>query len=366
MPQNPTNKTNVAGDLDSRVLDSLIAPVAVLDQGGTIRATNAAWRRFAIAGGASPNTTGVGANYFEVCERVSGEDALLAEQACDGIRDVLSGRREVFKLEYPCHSPTERRWFLLHVSPLIDGADHVVTTHLPITERKLLEQQLVATERLAAIGQAMQGLSNEGRNSLQRAQGCIDLLRCKVENDAEATKLLNRIERSQRRLIGLYEEVRAYAAPVRLQRGTCALDALVEEVWSTVAPANRRVTLQHLPAPVNVACDIDADAMRQVFTSLLVNALSAESETAKIEIKYEGGQLDRRPAISVLINDDGVGIPDHDRERVFEPFFTTKTRGTGLGLASCRRIVEAHRGQIEIVDPVLGGTSIRMTLPASE
>ncbi len=365
MQDTPVYGTQTVGDLATKVLDSLTAAVAVLDSSGTIRATNEAWRRFAVSNGGSPNTTGVGVNYLDVCQQASGEDLFFAEKACKGIRDVLAGTCEVFKLEYPCHSLTEQRWFLLHVSPLKDGGEHVVTTHLPITERKLIEQQLVAAERLAAIGQAMQGLSHEGRNSLQRAQGCIDLLRCHIEQDAEAVELLERIERAQRRLIGLYEEVRTYAAPINLQRVSYPLNELIEEVWATIAPRDGRIQFCHVPAPMNLACDVDVDAIRRILRSVFVNAISADVGASVVEVSYSNDEIKGRPAVTMIVSDDGSGIAEARREKVFEPFFTTKTRGTGLGLASCRRLTEAHGGQISITAATLGGASVRLTLPES-
>ena len=206
-PLSPVENAEPPNDLASKVLDSLVAAVAVIDRRGKIVSTNQAWREFADENGGTREATDVGVNYLEVCRRVTGDDEYLAEQARQGIIDVLEGHQSTFQLEYPCHSPQMQRWFLLSVVSLKKDPHYVVTAHLSITKRKLIEAQLVATERLAAIGEAMQGLSHLGRNSLQRAQGSIDLLRCHIEHDRDAVALLDRIEVAQQRLISLYEEV---------------------------------------------------------------------------------------------------------------------------------------------------------------
>jgi PAS domain S-box-containing protein len=126
------------------VMNSLTASIVVLDEKGAITATNEAWRRFAVANGGSDN---LGENYLEVCARsVSAFGNKDAEAAANGIRAVLSGKLDVFTLEYPCHGTNERRWFLMRVSPL--GGEHrgVVVAHEKITEIKLAEISLRESE----------------------------------------------------------------------------------------------------------------------------------------------------------------------------------------------------------------------------
>lgn len=90
-------------------LDSLSAHIAIVDGSGKIIAVNRAWREFARANGADGNVS-EGANYLDVCDAATGEGAGYAAALADGIRATLAGRREEFALEYPCHSPAERRW----------------------------------------------------------------------------------------------------------------------------------------------------------------------------------------------------------------------------------------------------------------
>src|SRR6056297_703406 len=121
-------------ELPAHVLDSLTAEIAVLDKHGEICAVNEAWLRFAQQNGGSVEATGLGTNYLDICRSTKGNDSLFAERACVGIKKVLDGSRRVFQLEYPCHSPLRRRWFLLYVSRLKGDSQHAVTAHLCITD----------------------------------------------------------------------------------------------------------------------------------------------------------------------------------------------------------------------------------------
>ena len=352
-------------DLSRKVLDSLTAEIAVLDQKGTIVDVNEAWKKFAIENGGADTSTGIGMNYLDICRSAGGADSELAQQAYQGIESVIDGLQEVFTLEYPCHSPTSKRWFLLYASRLNCKERLVQTTHLSITDRKLAELQLVEAERLAAIGQAMQGLSHEGRNALQRAQAHIGLLRLHIDDDSEALDLLQRIECAQGHLLSLYEEVKAYADPIQLALTPHRLDKIVASTWSQLQVPDAEVSFVHHAEDTNTTCDIDPDAISQLLRLLFANALAACKAPKRIEVDYSRQDENGRASVTVIVSDNGPGVPTNAWEQVFEPFYTTKTRGTGLGLAVSQRIVKAHRGKIRLGNPRLGGTSVYISLPAS-
>jgi hypothetical protein len=102
-------------------LDELPEHSAIVDSSGTIVAVNKAWKRFAKDNGADLSKVLEGANYLHVCERAKGEHSPYAQSFGEGLRSVLSSREERFAMEYPCHSPTERRWFVGRVERFADG-----------------------------------------------------------------------------------------------------------------------------------------------------------------------------------------------------------------------------------------------------
>jgi PAS domain S-box-containing protein len=129
--------------------DALSAHIAILDEWGTIIVVNAAWRRFAMANRLMMPAEGVGGNYLRLCEAAGGEGAEEAHAVAAGIRRVMAKEQEAFTLEYPCHSPTEQRWFIVRVTRFEgEGPVRVVVAHENITDRKRAEE---AHQRLASI-----------------------------------------------------------------------------------------------------------------------------------------------------------------------------------------------------------------------
>ena len=123
-------------------LNSLSAHIAILDEKGRIVATNLAWQRFASSNPPITSSAGPGTNYLEVCDAATGEGSEEALDFARGIRDVISGRLETFELEYPCHSPDERRWFVGRVTRFPDTVPpKVVVAHENVTERRLAEEE---------------------------------------------------------------------------------------------------------------------------------------------------------------------------------------------------------------------------------
>src|SRR5215207_9711723 len=131
-----------------RTLDSLSAHIAIIDETGTIVTVNKAWRDFARANGVAAQNYAEGANYLRACDSAVGAYSEEAAPFAEGIRSVLSGQREKFELEYPCHSPSERRWFIARVTPFEGGgSSEAVVVHENITKRKLAEERLNESER---------------------------------------------------------------------------------------------------------------------------------------------------------------------------------------------------------------------------
>jgi PAS domain S-box-containing protein len=159
------------------ILNALPAHIALLDATGVIVSVNEAWRRFATANHLQGPAFGIGVNYLEICDRTQGKGSLDARSAADGIRSVLDGAKS-FSLEYPCHSPTEQRWFVMTGAPLSHAAAHgVVVMHVNITDRKLAEDELresqttmAAAQQIGHFGSWAADLnqeSNEDMNSLR-------------------------------------------------------------------------------------------------------------------------------------------------------------------------------------------------------
>ncbi len=138
--------------VEMAILNALPAQIALLDACGTIVTINEAWRSFAQANVLARADFCVGQNYLEVCEQATGDCSEEAREVPQGIRSVLQGRASVFTVEYPCHSPEEKRWFRLMATPIsAQQQSGAVVMHIDITDRRLAEESLRNRERLLDI-----------------------------------------------------------------------------------------------------------------------------------------------------------------------------------------------------------------------
>jgi diguanylate cyclase (GGDEF)-like protein len=146
-----------SSDLCRWVLDSLAAQIAVLDREGAIRYVNRAWIEFGVQNGGPVDRDWIGTDYLDVCRASSSSGDPLAAQAVQGILDVLAGRRPDFRVEYPCDSPNQKRWFMMRLTGLRGGpGDRFVISHHNITERKAAEERVEAL----SLKDPLTGLAN--------------------------------------------------------------------------------------------------------------------------------------------------------------------------------------------------------------
>lgn len=241
----------------------------------------------------------------------------------------------------------------------------VLSVGQDITELNRAQQRALQAERLAGIGQMSTGLAHESRNALQRIQACAEMLELEVEGNHEALDLVRRIKAAQDHMHRLFDEVRGYAAPVNLDRSDCNLGSAWREAWEILMPQwERRIAeLIELTPHADLAFFGDHFRLVQMFRILFENSLSACQDPVRIEISCGPSVWADCRATRVSVRDNGPGLDAHQREHVFEPFFTTKTKGTGLGMAIARRIVEAHGGDINLADGTRPGAEIIIILP---
>jgi PAS domain S-box-containing protein len=352
------------------VLDSLSGAVAVLDAEGRVLALNRTWRGNADRDRAlAPRGVDVGADYLDACRRrVRGEDASL-QDAVERVAAVLHGAQGRFTFEYPCQA--ENRWFLLDATRLQGPDGGGVIFQFDVTDRKRLERDLIETERrllqserLSAIGEAMTGLAHEARNALARSEAALRMLERRTEDRPEAAEYILRARRAQMDVQRLFEEVRQYAAPVKLHLQPLDVGALVQGAWEelSVVREGRDARLEETGTDVDRTCFVDEFSVQRVFRNLLENSLQSCTDPVVLSVRYEDAQVDGRAALRVVVGDNGPGIPEADVEKIFQAFFTTRTRGTGLGLAIVKRIVESHGGRIRL-DRAAAGAQFVIEIP---
>ena len=353
----------------TRLLDKAIAD---LNEGVLITQAAPAWfdSKIVFVNEALANMTGYQREELAGCTpqllEGTGTDSRVIDELNRSLAEETAATRELMIQRKDGRQLTVE----LHLSPVRDAAavwTHIVATIRDISDRKLAEERALQSERLAAIGKAMTGLAHESRNALQRSQASLDMLSAIVgENgsDADAMKLIGRIQLAQDDLHRLYEDVREYARPVRVSGAEQALDECLHQAWDELIVKREgretRLTEEKLTDDLN--CVAEPFLIRQVFRNILDNALAACEDPVAITVTWREAELNDEPALQVSVRDNGPGLKVESRDKLFEEFFTTKTHGTGLGLAIVKRFVEAHSGDIAI-GKTSRGLELIITLP---
>lgn len=224
-------------------------------------------------------------------------------------------------------------------------------------EQKRLRARLLHTERLSALGEMAARIAHEVRNPLVSIGAAAQVVAEELGPDSNLTGEVQAIVREVRRLDGIVTDFLRFARPHKVERKPADLEPVVTESVALVrakAPAHTiEVTLD---APLVARCD--PDAIKQVLLNVLLNAVEASPAGA---VECEARRLGDQVHLSVA--DRGPGVSPQHRARVFDPFFSTKTRGTGLGLAVSKQIVEEHKGRIRLLSRRGGGTRVVIELP---
>jgi PAS domain S-box-containing protein len=297
-------------------------------------------------------------------------DVFLPEEHRQAAADELSqvaGQRPSRGYESPvvCKDGSWR-WLVWNAQALheYEGGPALLCVGQDITMLKEAQDRALQAERLAAIGQMVAGLAHESGNALARSQACLEMLALEVEDRPEAVDLIARVQKAQDHLRQLYDEVRGYASPLKLQRESWEVGSVWRQAWNNLAVARqgRDAVLKEHHDGVDLHCNIDQFRLEQVFRNILENALAACHDPVVIDVHCASARLHDRPAVRIAVRDNGPGLSAEQQKRIFDPFFTTKTKGTGLGMAIAKRIVEAHQGQIS-VGSTGPGAEILLTLP---
>lgn len=215
-------------------------------------------------------------------------------------------------------------------------------------ERRHLAERLVQAERLAALGEAMAGLTHESRNALARSQSNLERLARRLKGDDELLQLIDGALRANDDIQRQFEEVRDYAAHIHLRKEPIDLTAVIQAAWEELANERkgRQAMLRVRQTDLDLNCEVDPYVLRHAFRNILDNALAACDDPVEIDVEFSVAGTAGAPALQIAIRDNGPGLPPEVNDRAFDAFFTTKTRGTGLGLAIVKRSIEAHGGQV--------------------
>jgi two-component system NtrC family sensor kinase len=285
--------------------------------------------------------------------------------------DVASSRQAFASTEYGArHYDGSWRTMRASASQLFDAETKLIGVIISVrditTERKL-EQQVVQSERLAAMGAMIGGVAHELNNPLTAILGVSELMQDKV-TDESSRKQLAMLQQQARRAAEIVKDLTYFSRPPAPGKSGINLTEVVERTLTLYAYSLRKnnITVDFLREPGLPYAQGDPQQLMQVFLNLIVNAEQAIREAR------DGGTLRIRlgksaTSVWASFQDDGTGIPAENLPLIFDPFYTTKRpgRGTGLGLSICKSVMKEHNGNVEAANAQGGGAVFTVTLPTA-
>ena len=225
-----------------------------------------------------------------------------------------------------------------------------------ITKRVEMEKKSRELERMAYIGKLTALLSHEIRNPLSSIKMNLQILGKNNTFKGNDKRRLDISAREIQRLEGVLKELLDFAKPVALQPDPTDINGVVS---TCVELLEVKITKQDIDCHVNLDKTLpkvlaDKAKLEQLIINLLLNALESVNVSGRVMVTTQKREADFESWAMIRVEDNGKRISTKIKKQIFEPFYTTKTTGTGLGLANVKRIVEAHRGRVLVVDTEIG------------
>jgi len=245
-------------------------------------------------------------------------------------------------------------WFETHIYPVPEGVMYVTTD---ITERKHMEETLLESQRLVTIGELAAMVGHDLRNPLQGIAGALHLLKQESLPAAERAEMLQVIEKSLDYSDAIIRDLLDYSGKIQLKLTEATPKSITRDAIAAVkVPRNVRVQDLSEEQPTVM---VDPDRMRRAFINLIENAIDAMPQGGSLIISSKMTSDN----VEIAFTDSGAGIPGKVMENLWKPLQTTKAKGLGLGLAICKRIVDAHGGTISVKSRIGEGTTVTVGLP---
>ena len=336
------------------VIESAVDGIVVIDARGRIEAFNPAAVR--LFGYAESEVLGRNVNMLMPSPYHDEHDGYLGRYLQTGEAKIIGIGREV----------TGRRadgsTFPLHLSVgemLLDGDRKFTGILHDLSARVQMEAQLREQAALVRLGEMAAVIAHEVRNPLAGIRGAVQVIGSRLPQESREAAVVGEIVSRIDTLNGLIQDLLLFARPPQPKPSPIDVSPLIATtaglLTSDPALSSIRIDIQGSAPPI-VA---DPELLKIVFLNLMVNGAHAMRGQGGIRVSVESSE----GFCHVAFIDGGPGIPADIRGKIFTPFFTTKARGTGLGLPTAKRLVEAHQGTIRIDCPPGGGTTVTVHLP---
>jgi two-component system sensor kinase FixL len=336
------------------VVESAVDGIIVIDVHGSVETVNPAVER--LFGYSAQEVIGQNVNMLMPSPYREEHDGYLARYLTTGRATIIGVGREVQGQR------KDGTTFPLHLSVgefTLEGQRKFTGILHDLSGRIQMEERLREQAALAKLGEMAAMIAHEVKNPLAGIKGALQVIGSRVDDRGNMRDVLREIVSRIDALDQMMKDLLLFARPPKPRRAPTDLASLVA--------ATAHLLLQD-PALENVGVEIegtappvfaDPDMLTTVFSNLLINSAHAMGGKGQIHVA-----LSTRDSICQLsFIDNGPGIAADVRDKIFTPFFTTSSRGSGLGLPTAKRLVEAHQGQIEVECPPAGGTAVIVRLP---
>jgi len=294
---------------------------------------------------------------------------------CDQ-RVIQSNKAELNIIESQKQADGNVAWLETSKIPLLDNNGDVVGilgAFHDITQRKKAEDANVANQKLESLAALAAGLAHDFNNILSMILGSSQLAAMKIEKGCDANeiiKYLDRIEKATERASKLTGKFMSYSKQDEVTKTVFNNSEMIEDVITFMQPSIKS-PIMHKTSDVNSMLYADVNQIHQVLNNLIINASQASlnNETILVNVSVvnidhlEHLKLSPGSYITIAVQDQGIGMSEACQKSIFTPYFTTKKNGNGLGLSSCRSIIENHNGTIKVESRVGYGSTFTVYLP---
>lgn len=252
-------------------------------------------------------------------------------------------------------------------------ADKVLVIFDDVTERKQLEQEMIKTQKLEAIGTLAGGIAHDFNNLLQGIFGYISMAKITIDQKDRSLAMLEQAEHALHMSVNLTTQLLTFSKGGKPVKSIVHLRPLIENSVKFALSGSRSEYRIMLDEDLR-AVEADEGQIAQVIQNIVLNAEQAMPEGGIIVIKARNENQEHAHCkvlgpgkyVEISVRDTGIGIPEKYLQKIFEPYFTTKEKGSGLGLATSYSIVRNHGGIIEVESEAGTGTTFFIYLPAVE
>ena len=355
-----TRRVHLEGELGESqarwrtIVDSAVDGIIVIDAHGRVEAFNVAAEQ--LFGYSAQEVLGQNVDMLMPSPYREEHDTYLARYLATGRAKIIGVGREVQGRR------KDGTTFPLHLSVgemTIHGERKFTGILHDLSSRVEMEARLREQAALAKLGEMAAVIAHEVKNPLAGIRGALQVFSGRLRDGGANAEILTEILARIDSLDQMMKDLLLFARPPKPRRTPTDLVPLVRTTASFLSedPALRDIDVEIAGAAPPVSAD--AEMLRIVFQNLLIN--SGHAMQGKGRIRVAVNEIDAGCQIAFI--DGGPGIPEDIREKIFTPFFTTKSRGSGLGLPTAKRLIEAHNGHIAIECPPSGGTKVTIRLP---